>query len=65
MVDEEGHYATRSLWRYDAMDGRVPLFRFNVFEPDAASCAQAASCLLDTTQEARVMFEPVFEPVFF
>ena len=61
-------YLTRWL-AYSVHDStgraRVPLFRFNVFEPDPASCAQAISCLLDTTQEARVMFEPVFEPVFF
>jgi hypothetical protein len=29
------------------------------------SCAQAAARLFNTTQEARVMLEAVFEPIFF
>src|SRR5216684_5666537 len=41
------------------------LFRFDVFEPDAKSCAQAVPCLLDAVQEARVVLETVFEPVLF
>src|SRR5258705_13755882 len=45
--------------------GHMPLFRFEVLEPDPAPCAQAAPRLFDTTQEAWVMFETVFEPVVF
>ena len=36
-----------------------------MFEMDTASCTQAVPRLLDTAQEARVMFEAVFEPVLF
>src|SRR5947209_12741715 len=43
----------------------VPLFAFDVFEPGPTSRAQAVSRLFDTTQEARVMFEAVLEPVLF
>ena len=43
----------------------VPLFIFDVFEPGPTSRAQAVSRLFDTTQEARVVFEAVLEPVLF
>src|SRR3954467_13156944 len=42
-----------------------PLFKFNILELRAASCTQAFSRLLDTTQKARIVFEPVFKPVIF
>jgi len=47
------------------METRGPLFRFKVFKPDPASRAQACSCRFDAAQEPRIMFKPVFEPVFF
>src|SRR5260221_7718339 len=53
-------------WRAHS-DGSVymPLFAFDVFEPGPTSRAQAVSRLFDTTQEARVVFEAVLEPVLF
>src|SRR5712671_5679315 len=39
------------------------LFRFQVLQPNPSSCAQAAPRLFDTTQEAGVLFETIFEPV--
>ena len=43
----------------------LALFRFKVFEPDPASCAQAVPRLFDSTQEARIMLESIFEPALF
>ena len=43
----------------------MPLFRFNILQPDPTSGAQAVPRLFDTTQEARVTFETVLKPVFF
>jgi hypothetical protein len=33
------------------------LFRFNIFEPHAATCTQILSRLLDATQETRIVLE--------
>ncbi len=37
----------------------------NVFEPHAASGAQAVACLFDTTEKSRVVLETVVEPILF
>src|SRR5271157_2132948 len=42
-----------------------PLSLFQVFQPDPMPLAQAFSRLFDTAQEARVMFQTVFEPIVF
>src|SRR5262249_25327306 len=62
-------WRVRSLDHADA-DTPTPmtagrLFCFNVFQPESASSAQAAPRLFNATQEARVMFETIVEPVLF
>ena len=44
---------------------RALLIRFNIFQPDPTPGTQAVARLLDTTQEPRIVLEPVFEPVLF
>ncbi len=41
------------------------LFHFKVFQLDPMSCTQASPRLIDTAQEARVMFQTIFEPIVF
>jgi hypothetical protein len=43
----------------------MPLFALEVLEPGPTSRTQAVSCLFDSTEEPRVVFETVLEPVFF
>lgn len=54
-----------SLRAHSDASVHVPLFAFDIFEPGPTSRAQAVSRLLDTAQEARVMFKAVLEPVLF
>ena len=35
----------------------------DIFEPNAATCMQALTRLLDSTQKSRIIFEPVVEPI--
>jgi hypothetical protein len=39
------------------------LFRFQVFQANAASCPQALPRLLDPAQKARIVFEAMFKPI--
>jgi hypothetical protein len=41
----------------------VPSFSLEFLTPDAASRPQALSRLLDAAQKARIVFEPIIEPI--
>ena len=43
---------------------QVPLFRFDVLQPEPTPGMQTVARLLDSAQKSRIVFELIFKPVF-